>query len=208
MAQDFDEVRFPTDLSHGSSGGPERLTDVVTLRNGFEERNANWADSRRRYDAGLGLRTVNDLHDVLEFFEARNGRLIGFRWKDWVDFKSCKPMHVPARTDQVLGTGNGTNRAFQLVKTYTSGPRSYVRRITKPVAGTVLVAVDGVAKGFALDATTGLVTLTTAPAAGQTVTAGFEFDVPVRFDADNIVCSVEAFQAGSVPQVDVVEVRV
>ena len=208
MPQDFDEVRFPTDLSRGSSGGPERLTDVVTLRNGYEERNANWADSRRRYDAGLGLRSVDDLHDVLEFFEARNGRLIGFRWKDWVDFKSCRPAQVPSATDQVLGTGNGTNRVFQLRKTYSSGGRSYARLIQKPVAGTVIAAVNGVARACTVDTTTGLITLATAAAAGATVTAGFEFDVPVRFDSDQIVCSVDAFQAGAVPQVDVVEVRV
>ena len=103
----FHEVRFPAALSVGSSGGPERRTEIVTLSNGFEERNSPWAHSRRRYDAGLGVRSLDDLAEVIAFFEARHGQLYGFRWKDWTDYKSCAPSAAPRRTDQVLGTGDG-----------------------------------------------------------------------------------------------------
>jgi uncharacterized protein (TIGR02217 family) len=208
----FHEERFPETLSFGAIGGPERRTDVVTLTNGFEERNTPWAHSRRRYDAGLGLRSLDDVAALVAFFEARQGQLYGFRWKDWGDYKSALPSTDPTPVDQVLGLGNGTTATFQLAKTYRSGDHSYLRPITKPVAGSVVIAVDGVimreGAQFDLDVTTGLVTLYEAPNAGAEVTAGFEFDVPVRFDTDQIRASVASFQAGDVPDVPVVEVRV
>lgn len=208
----FHEVRFPTDLSFGSVGGPERRTEIVTLANGFEERNSPWAHSRRRYDAGLGLRSLDDVEVMIAFFEARQGQLFGFRWKDWSDYKSCSPSQAELATDQVIGTGDGMTRSFQLVKAYRSGAQTYTRPVSKPVAGTVKVAVDGVVLAesidWIIDPTSGLVTFTAPPAAGRTISCGFEFDVPVRFDADRIVTSVASFQAGEVPSVPVVEVRI
>jgi uncharacterized protein (TIGR02217 family) len=205
----FHDIRFPTSLSFGALGGPERRTEIVTLANGFEERNTPWSQSRRRYDAGLGLRSLDDLHECLAFFEARMGQLHAFRWKDWADFQSSKPSATPAPTDQRLGTGDGTIRTFQLRKGYSSGGVTTWRTITKPVPGTVRIAVAGQARtqGWTLDAATGLVTFATAPADGASVTAGFEFDVPVRFDTDAIRVQVSTFQAGEVPSVPVIEVR-
>jgi uncharacterized protein (TIGR02217 family) len=207
----FHEVRFPANLSFGSAGGPERRTEIVTLTNGFEERNTPWEHSRRRYDAGLGLRSLDDLGDVIAFFEARRGQLHGFRWKDWADYRSAAPSRAISAQDQVIGQGDGVKRTFQLSKTYVSGEGTYQRPITKPVAGTVLIAVGGLLRTevtqWTLNSATGVVTLTTAPAVGTAVTAGFEFDVPVRFDTDRIQTSVEAFQAGEVPSVPVVELR-
>ncbi|MBU2960141.1 DUF2460 domain-containing protein [Citreicella sp. C3M06] len=208
----FHEERFPTNLSFGAMGGPERRTDVVELTSGFEERNSPWAHSRRRYDAGLGLRKLDDIDALLAFFEARSGQLHGFRWKDWADFKSCKPSANVAATDQVIGAGDGTAQTFHLVKTYSSGGVSYARPIAKPVVGTVRVAIGGaeltLGSDFTVDAAQGTVTLALAPAAGEAVTAGFEFDVPVRFDTDRIHVSIATFQAGQAPDVPVVEVRV
>ncbi|MEO1611993.1 MAG: DUF2460 domain-containing protein, partial [Pseudomonadota bacterium] len=140
----FHEVVFPTSISFGSSGGPERRTEIVTLASGFEERNATWAHSRRRYDAGLGVRTLDDIHEVVAFFEARLGMLYAFRWKDWADFKTCAPSEDVTGADQVLGVGDGSATVFQLTKTYASGPASYARPIDKPVAGSVQVMRDGV----------------------------------------------------------------
>lgn len=207
----FHEVRFPTDLSFGSVGGPERRTEIVSLANGFEERNTPWAQSRRRYEAGLGLRSLDDLAALVAFFEARQGQLFGFRWKDWSDFKSCPPSQVAAAGDQLIGVGDGANRSFRLVKAYRSGVQSYSRPIVKPAVGTVKIAVAGVDRlegtHWTLDSATGMVTFAAPPAAGVAVTAGFEFDVPVRFDTDRIVTSVASFQAGEAPDVPVVEVR-
>lgn len=203
----FHEVRFPTDLSRGALGGPERRTEIVALASGAEERNTPWAHSRRRYDAGLGMRSLDDIEALVAFFEARRGQLHGFRWRDWADWRSGAPTGVVTPLDQAIGRGDGATRNFALAKTYASGGASYVRPIAKPVAGTVRVAVDGVERPATVDAATGTVTLDAAPAEGAAVTAGFEFDVPVRFDTDRIQVSVAGFEAGEVPSVPVVEVR-
>lgn len=208
----FHEVRFPASLSFGSVGGPERRTDVVTLANGFEERNSPWSHSKRRYDAGFGMRSLDDVEALIAFFEARRGQMYGFRWKDWSDFKSSRASGEPQITDQVLGVADGVTRDFDLVKTYTSGDFNYVRPIRKPIAGSVVVGVDGLALSegseFTVDPVTGRVSLAAAPAPQAQVTAGYEFDVPVRFDTDQIQTSVASFKAGQVPNVPIVEVRV
>lgn len=207
----FHEVRFPANLSFGSVGGPERRTEIVALANGFEERNTPWEHARRRYDAGVSMRSLDDVEALIAFFEARRGQLYGFRWKDWSDYKSCLPSREVGFDDQVIALGDGTTRVFQLTKTYRSGEHSYVRPILKPVAGSVRVGIDGDALvervHFTIDPITGLVTLNDAPDIGAEVSAGFEFDVPVRFDTDGIQTSVASFRAGDVPSVPVVELR-
>lgn len=207
----FHEIRFPANLSFGSVGGPERRTEIVALSNGHEERNSPWAHSRRHYDAGLGLRSLDDIAALIAFFEARGGQMHGFRWKDWADYKSCLPGREPAWRDQLIGTGDGRETRFQLVKRYSSGPSSYLRPVMKPVRGTVRLGVGGdeMREGvdYEVDTTTGIVALTHAPGDGAEITAGFEFDVPVRFDTDRIAVSVATFRAGEVPQVPVIEVR-
>ena len=204
----FDDIRFPTHVSRGASGGPERRTDIVMTASGAEERNSRWADSRRRYNAGFGVKSLDDIHQLVRFFEERRGRLHGFRWKDHADYKSCAPQGQVSALDQPIGIGDGTTKAFQLVKRYGSGLRDYVRTISKPAAGTVVVAVAGTpVTGFTLDVLTGVVTLTAAPAAGAAVTAGFEFDVPVRFDTDMLKINLAQFQAGDIPDIPIVEIR-
>ncbi|WP_170414283.1 DUF2460 domain-containing protein [Ruegeria atlantica] len=208
----FHEVRFPASLSFGSVGGPERRTDIVTLANGFEERNTPWAHSRRRYDAGLGMRSLDDIETLISFFEARQGQMFGFRWKDWSDFKSGAATAEVDNADQVIARGDGKTTEFQLVKTYSSGGFKYVRPILKPVLGTIKLGLeqDEMREGvdFEVDLARGRVTFTNAPPQDVEITAGFEFDVPVRFDTDKIQTSVASFQAGDVPNVPVVEVRV
>jgi len=208
----FHDVRFPPSLSFGSVGGPQRQTDVVTLANGHEERNTPWAHSRRVYDAGLGMRSIDDLQLLIAFFEARLGQMYGFRWKDWADYKTGKTALSVAFDDQSIGYGTGVRAAFQLTKTYRSGAHSYRRPITKPVAGTVRVGVeqDELREGveYEVDASTGIVTFAHPPDPEMEIFAGFDFDVPVRFDTDRILISVESFQAGQVPDVPVIEVRV
>ena len=203
----FHEIRFPTAIAFHSTGGPERKTEIVALGSGFEERNGVWASSRRRYDVGSGVKTLDDLHAVIAFFEARMGRLTAFRFKDFSDFKSCAPGAAIAPTDQALATGDGTTKIFQLVKTYLSGPSSWTRAIRKPVTGSVRLALNGVEQtGWSVDTATGLVTFTSAPANGVSVTAGFEFDVPVRFDTDSLLVNLANFQAGEIPSIPLVEV--
>ena len=208
----FHEVRFPASLSLGAVGGPERRTQIVSLASGAEERNTPWRHSRRRYDAGLGLRTLDDIETVIAFFEARQGQLHGFRWKDWADYKSCPASRTVSHLDQQIGVGDGVQTAFSLTKAYASGAQSYGRPITKVVAGSTQVGVGGdprlIDGDYTVDVATGVVTFAFPPDAGLPVTAGFEFDVPVRFDTEAIRVSVSSFNAGEVPSIPVVEVRV
>jgi uncharacterized protein (TIGR02217 family) len=203
----FHEIRFPTSVAFHSTGAPERRTEIVTLGSGFEERNGVWAHSRRRYDVGTGVKTLADIHAVIAFFEARRGRLYGFRFKDFTDFRSAAASVTPR--DQTIATGDGTTKSFQLMKTYPSGPASWCRVIKKPVAGSVRMAVAGVEQSaFTVDTATGLVTFATAPPAGSAITAGFEFDVPVRFDSDSLSINLAHFEAGEIPSIPIVEIRV
>lgn len=208
----FHEVRFPANLSFGSMGGPERRTEIVAMASGFEERNTPWAHARRHYDAGMGLRSLDDLAALIAFFEARAGQLHGFRWKDWSDHKSCLPSRDPAFDDQEIARGDGATTVFALTKAYASGPALYHRPITKPVTGSVRAGVGGderfLEADYSVDHANGVITFNEAPEFGAAITAGYEFDVPVRFATDRIVVSVASFQAGEVPQIPVIEVRI
>lgn len=208
----FHNVQFPANLSYGSAGGPERLTEIVTLANGFEERSTPWAHARRRYDAGFGLRALADLEQLLAFFEARQGQLHAFRWKDWTDYTSCPLDQAITPFDQRLGIGDGVTQQFQLVKRYASGEQAYLRPIRKPVDNSVRVAVGGdpkvVDQEFSVDFGTGVISFVVAPDIGAEITAGFEFDVPARFDSDSLQTSIAAFRAGELPNVPILEVRV
>ena len=206
----FHEIRFPTGISLGASGGPERRTEIVTLASGFEERNSAWADSRRRYNAGYGVRSLADIHLVIAFFEARGGKLHGFRFKDFSDYQSAPPGSAINPNNQIIGAGTGSVTNFQLYKNYISGSQSYQRQITKPVAGSVRMALNGIEQAsglFSVDASTGIVSFTTAPGAGVSVSAGFAFDVPVRFDTDYLEINQAAFSAGQIPNIPLTEVR-
>jgi uncharacterized protein (TIGR02217 family) len=210
--QAFHEVLFPVAVSFGATGGPARRNEIVLLTSGHERRNARFADSRRSYDAGTGLRSLEDVHEVVAFFEARRGSLHGFRFRDPFDMKSCRPHEMPAATDQPIGTGDGTTAVFQLSKTYGDGADAYRRPVAKPVAGSVRVAVEGIEQlagtQFSVDHTTGGVTFMAGhvPADGATVTAGFAFDVPVRFDAERLTVSLAGFRAGQIPTIPLIEI--
>lgn len=209
----FHEIRFPTVISRGATGGPERRTDVVVLGSGYEERNSRWADSRRAYDAGYGIKSLDELHAVIAFFEERRGRLHGFRWRDHADWKSCPPEQTPDALDQAIATGNGSLSAFPLKKRYGSAHAPYTRTIAKPVTGTVKIAVAGVERvlgtHFTVGGASGIVQFLPgfAPPDGAAITAGFEFDVPVRFDTDRLEISVSGFQHGAIPRIPIIEVR-
>jgi uncharacterized protein (TIGR02217 family) len=208
----FHDIRFPTSISRGAHGGPERRTDIVVLGSGAEERNARWADSRRSYNAGYGVKSLDDLHAAVAFFEERRGRLHAFRWHDALDFKSCPPERTVSALDQLLGVGDGARVAFDLLKVYGGAHAPWTRRIVKPVAGTVIVAVNGIIEPsatHAIDHAVGSVTFLPGhiPPLGAPVTAGFEFDVPVRFDTDKLDINLSGFRSGAIPSIPLIEVR-
>ena len=207
----FHEVRLPARLAFGSTGGVERRTEVVTLGSGYERRSTPWAQGRRRYLVGANLRSLDDMAALTAFFEARRGKLYGFRFRDFADFKSCAPGAEISPFDQDLGVGDGERVSFGLRKLYGDGEHAADRRIAKPVEGTVRISVGSgelLEDAFEVDPTTGVVTLQNPPSAGVAVTAGFEFDVPVRFDADRIEVTLESFAAGRMAAVPLIEVRV
>jgi uncharacterized protein (TIGR02217 family) len=202
----FHAVRFPLDVALGARGGPERRTDIVTLASGAEERNSRWRNSRRRYNAGYGVKSRADMQAVLAFFEERRGRLHGFLWRDGLDYSSGAA--VPTPLDQPIGTGTGARTTFQLSKTYGASFDPYLRTITKPIAGSLRVAVAGVERttGWTVDVATGVVGFSVAPANGAAVTAGFLFDVPVRFDTDRLDIELTSFDAAEAPSIPLVEI--
>lgn len=204
----FHQIRFPLDIALGAQGGPQRLTDIVTLASGREERNSRWAHARRRYNAGYGVKSRADMQAVLAFFEERRGRFHSFLWRDALDWTSSPAGGTPTPTDQEIGIGDGARTVFALIKRYGAEFDPYLRPITKPVAGSVAVAVDGAAPagGFSVDLLTGLVTLAGPPATGAVVTAGFAFDVPVRFDTDRLDVELSGFDAAVAPAIPIIEV--
>lgn len=208
----FHDAQFPLDIALRSRGGPERRTEILRTGSGREVRNARWAHSRRRYDAGYGVKSLAAIAEVMAFFEERRGRLYGFRWRDRLDCRSCAPDRQPASGDQLLGYGDGVELTFQLAKTYGGGFAPYLRPITKPVADSVRVAVAGVEKirgaDFSIDSANGRVAFAPgcAPSVGSRVTAGFVFDVPARFDADYLEVDLAAFEAGDIPSIPIVEI--
>lgn len=211
----FLETQFPVTIANGSQGGPGYSTRIISAYSGYEDRNANWANARYTYDAGSGIRTLAQMEELIAFFHLVQGSFSGFRWKDHMDYKSSAVTGTIARTDQTLGTGDGADLTYQLIKTYTYGATgSRARTITKPVSGTVLIDVDGSLQtsgggnDYTLDYTTGLVTFTTGsvPVTGEVVKAGYEFDVPCRFGIDQLQVTYETCTYGSA-QIPIVEIR-
>lgn len=200
----FHDVRFPLDIAFGSSGGPLFSTSITELASGAEQRNVNWSQSRARYDIAGGVRGEDDLAEVIAFFRARRGRAYGFRFRDWADYTSHAQNKSPSAFDQQIGVGDGQETQFQLVKFY----EDYRRIIAKPVAESVRIAVGGVeVSGWSVDGLSGQITFDTPPGNGAVITAGFEFDVPVRFADDLLNVTLESFRAGDIPSIGLIEVR-
>lgn len=209
----FHEILFPLAIGLEATGGPRWRTEIVALASGYETRNARWSSSRRHYNAGTGVRSLDDLSFLTAFFEERGGRRFGFRFLDPADSSSGLPGDEHGPTDQAIGTGDGSTDTFQLIKTYGAGHAPVDRVIAKPVAGTVRIAVDGLQADldteFSVDETSGLVSFLppAVPAEGATITAGYRFHVPVRFDTDDLKIDHFAFAAGAVPAIPLVEIR-
>jgi uncharacterized protein (TIGR02217 family) len=197
----FVDVQFPADISYGSSGGPVYDTDIVITQSGFEQRNINWQQARARYNVAHGVKTQAQLDALIAFFRARKGRAIGFRFKDWTDYKA---------TSTSLGTGDGVQSRFVLQKIYSSGGQNEIRRITKPVVSSAVIRVNGVTQGanVSVNYTNGEVVFLTPPANGAAITADFEFDVPVRFDVDTLSATIDAYGVHSWQDIALIEVRV
>ncbi|SFK90995.1 TIGR02217 family protein [Pseudovibrio ascidiaceicola] len=210
----FVDESFPLGISLGASVRVEKRSQVTRLLNGAETRNAIWKGTRRHFDVGTGLRSSADLQRVLSFFEKVGGRLCGFRFRDPMDHKSCSFDATPSATDVTIGTGDGTTTSFQLIKPVGAASVTWQRRITKPVAGTVSVAVAGqlktVGSDVLLDPLTGILEFQAGhiPSNDQVITAGFLFDTPTRFESDQLEINLLHFEAGQVPSIPLVELLI
>jgi len=203
----FHDIRFPDSIAQGAVGGPGFSTAVVTGSGGNEQRIANWARARRRYNVATGLKRRVDVATLIAFFLAREGRLHGFRFKDWSDYQMPR---------QVIGTTDGTDATWQIFRRYTSGSTTSDRTITRPVASSVLVWVNDAvvaagpgAEQFQVNLSTGVITLgsTLAATSGQAIEAACEFDVPVRFDTDELPLTLRSHEIGEWDDIPVVELR-
>ena len=203
MATFIETPRFPDDISYGSKTGPAFATSITEQDSGSEIRNQYWAYPRHQFDVAYGITTLDRLENLLYYFHVVAGRAMGFRYKDFFDFKSCAKASTISNLDSIIGVGTGALATFQLYKTYTQTPYTRLRKIIKPIASTVVVAVAGVAKTlnthFTCSGTTGIITFTggNIPGVAENVTAGFEFDVPVRFDVDSLSINIEDYNVGS-----------
>lgn len=204
---DFHDVRFPVRLAFGARGGPRRQVAITSLSNGQEHRNSSQRFSRRVYDAGTALKSIADVYTLLNFFEARQGQLYAFKFRDPLDYKSSR-IHAPITPlDQIIGYGDDVQTRFTLSKTYSDEAGDTFRWITKPISTSVLVAVDGLTTdSFDVDPLRGTIDFVVPPPMGAAITAGFEFDVPVRFDMAQLDISLDAFGAGEIQSIPLIEV--
>lgn len=203
----FHDVRLPEQIELGATGGPTWSTQIIATAGGAERRNANWSQARRSYNLASGLRTRADMATLLAFWHARQGRAFGFRFKDWADFEMPR---------QSLGTTNGSQAAFPIFKRYSSGGVHHDRLITRPVSGTVRCWQNGVERSlgggptqFAVNLSTGVITLgsTLAATTGQAVEISCEFDVPVRFDMDDMELELRTFASQRWGNIRLIEIR-
>lgn len=200
MQMIFCEERFPVDISYGSSGGPIYATDITALANGYEQRNINWQYPKSKYNIAPGIKNAEQMAQLLAFFHNMRGRALGFRYKDWADFRAH---------NQHIAIADGINSSFQLYKTYRVGEMQMQRIIKKPVPNTLMIYLDGVVEeGVAIDYEKGLLTFNDVPEQGAVITANFEFDVPVRFETDHLNSSIENYETFLTAEIPLIEIRV
>ncbi len=193
---DFHDVRFPLHLAFGTRGGPVRPTDILQLANGAETRNAKTRHSRRRYNAVAGLKSRAQAIELLNFYESRNGPLHAFRFRDPLDNSA----------ENYIGRGTGGQRGFELIKSYGDAPYIYMRRITKPIIGSVRAFIDDVETPVSVDYQRGTLQFETPPYLGAVITASFEFDVPVRFASDSLDIVLDDFGAAQIQDIPLIEI--
>lgn len=202
----FHDVRLPINIEKGVKGGPGFNTTILELSSGFEKRNINWQRTRGRWDISYGIDSKEDNEAVLAFFYARQGRAHSFRFKDWTDFE----IGVDATdTPQVIATANGVLVDFQITRRYVSGAFTFAREVTRLVAGTTRVFVDAAEQmsGVTVDDDTGVITFDVAPLDLEVISVICEFDVPVRFDSDQLDLTGIRDTVYDIPGLDILEMR-
>ena len=174
---------------------------MVVAYSGKEERNQGWTYPLHSFSIDLGNRTQTELETLGDYYHAAAGRANTFNFTDPRDYKSCALSATPDDEDQSLHTATGGETSIQVIKNYTAGGVTRVRKITRPKSGTLVVAIDTVSKTSGADYTvnynTGVITLTTGLATGEEVTAGYEFYTPSRFNTDNLDFAINTANCNS-----------
>lgn len=195
----FIEERLLDSVSYGTVYGESFNTDIKVMRNKSESRNMQWSESQGTYTLVFDALLEEDRAKVMKVFRTCRGRGVGFRLKNWVDYKA---------KNETLGVMTDNTQSFQLKITSSAGGYTTVKTIRKPVVGRVVVYVDGVETPATIDYTKGIVTV--AADIGSTISWSGEYDIPVRFDNDDIHWSVDA-KTGSTfimgTDVDLVEIN-
>lgn len=203
MINNFLEKRFPIDISYGSSGGPEYYTDVLSTTNGCEIRSSKIYTPKMKFNISTGIKNRQQMNDIIHFFRCCKGRKMGFRYKDWGDFYG--------QNEKVKVIDQHT---IQLIKTYNLDHDIIEERIiTKPVQNTVIIQINNQViptTQLNINYITGRITLLNQIIndSNSKITADFEFDVPVRFDTDYLPVTRENYNFYSLPNIELVEVKV
>lgn len=206
---------------YGAISAPRFKTSIQVTAGGNERRNQEWEHPLHQFILPEAVaRETSVINGLKKHWLITKGPLHSFPWSDPMDKASID--HAPnlpdsdlaaliSRTDQALGTGDGFTDSFQLVKKYVSGSETYIRKIYHPVLSTVLIADNGVlvsSSNYTVSRTTGIVTFNTPPANTHTLTAGFLYDVEVRFEGDDVFEGiVRTWQAGGFSDITLIEVR-
>lgn len=182
----LEDPRFPACPGFGHQSVPNYSVTITETVSGAEHRNRNWARPLHRYSVTVGPQLEEHVDELLEFYHALGGQECGFRYKDIADFKSCRKSETSTVLDQAAELLPGSPGGWQLVKAYRAGVRVQTRVILKPVAGTIVIADNGVQKvegvDWVMDYTTGIFQVFFVPVG--IISWGGEFDVPVRFDSE------------------------
>ena len=195
----FLEIQFPTEVSYGAIGGPEFSTDVITCNNGLEMRNINWQTPRLRFNLNPAIKTKAQLEEIVAFFRICHGKALGFRFKDWSDFKLEK---------QLIARGNDIDKNFQLIKTYGIGEMKSIRKITKPVHNSIIIYLNERKVLANIDYSKGIISFDTPPKNNEKIIIDGEFDVPVRFDIDRLSTSIESYCVYSHNEIFLTEIKI
>lgn len=207
----FLDTRLSQDIEQGASGGPSFLTTVMALSSGHEKRNVEWQYPRQEWDISFGIQTAADFEEVRSMFYNAFGRAVGFRFKDWSDYQIGDPVGYSAALSQPFGTGDNIATVFQLFKSYTISSYTMLRKITRPVSGTLKIYDNNVLKtegvDFTVNYSTGAVTFAIHPVVAHVLSVSCEFDVPVRFDSDMFKQKVTWVDAVELPTIAIIELK-
>lgn len=192
----FSNLRLPDELSYGSQGGVQFSTEVMQTHSGAEYRAPKWEYPVSKYNVAPAISTPTHVKELHAFFRIHKGRAIGFRFKDFMDY---------SQKNQIIGSGDGKTRTFELFKTYWHGTTQIKRRIYKPVRDTVYAYINKRRVAAEVDYDIGTITLSRIPNKDSIVSASFEFDIPVRFDTDflEITADISKIGAFDIPVIEI-----